>query len=276
VSVLDRSRAVIREVRAGRLGKREAAEKALAAGSRMFRELQERRLGKRGAELAYWRRRHEDESTLSNDHYEYSYTRQFELTRADYAGKRVLDIGCGPRGSLEWATEAAERVGLDPLADDYRRFGTGRHKMTYVAAGSEAIPFPDGHFDIVTAFNSLDHVEDVDATIREMTRVTKDGGIGLVIVEVNHEPTATEPHELRWDVVNRFEGWRIVSETRAAVGDSHDVYKELRGSEPYTSGPGWLAVRLERLSAEAVGSGSRSRFRGPTKGAARKPGSTRT
>ena len=32
------------------------------------------------------------------------YTVVFGLTRDDFAGKAVLDVGCGPRGSLEWAT----------------------------------------------------------------------------------------------------------------------------------------------------------------------------
>jgi SAM-dependent methyltransferase len=234
------------DVRAGRLGKIDAARKALAAGPKLHREWQARRAGKRGAELTYWRARHQEETTLRNAHYEHFFTGQFGLTRADYAGRRVLDVGCGPRGSLEWATEAAERVGLDPLADDYRELGTDQHQMTYVTAGSEAIPFPDGHFDIVTTFNALDHVDDVDATIRELTRVTRPGGVGLVIVEVGHAPTPTEPHTLGWDVVDRFEGWRVVSEFRAGLGGRHNVYRSLRERVPYTGGAGWLAVRLER------------------------------
>ena len=53
---------------------------------------------------------------------------------------------------------AAERVGLDTLAPKYLKMGADRHKMTYVAASSDAIPFPAQHFDVVCAFNSLDHV----------------------------------------------------------------------------------------------------------------------
>lgn len=70
---------------------------------------------------------------------------------------------------------ASERVGLDPLVDGYRALGIGQHKMTYVKGGSEKIPFPDGHFDIVTSFNSLDHVDNLDATVAEITRVTAPG-----------------------------------------------------------------------------------------------------
>ncbi len=76
--------------------------------------------------------------------------RFFGLPLELYDGKRVLDLGCGPRGSLEWAERAAERVGLDPLADEYQRLHSREHAMTYVAAPAEAIPFPDSHFDVVS------------------------------------------------------------------------------------------------------------------------------
>jgi SAM-dependent methyltransferase len=197
-------------------------------------------------EYAYWRHRKRLEGTLGNSHYESFYTEQFGLTRSDYAGKRVLDIGCGPRGSLEWADEALERVGLDPLVPQYRALGIDAHGMTYVESGAEHIPFPDGHFDIVAAFNSLDHVGDVDAAVKEMTRVTKPGGIGLVIVEANHAPTPTEPHTLGWDFLDSCAGWEVVEQRRVAM-DEHDLYDAWRRGEPWVSGPGLIGGRLLRL-----------------------------
>ena len=43
---------------------------------------------------------------------------------------------------------AADRVGLDILVPKYLKMGADRHKMTYVAAPSDAIPFPAQHFDV--------------------------------------------------------------------------------------------------------------------------------
>ena len=122
--------------------------------------------------------------------------------------------------SLEWADMAAERVGLDPLADDYRELGTGRHRMTYVRAGAESIPFPDGHFDVVVSMNSLDHVHDVDRAIAEMGRVAKVGGIMLLMVEINGVRTASEPHSLPIDIVDRFRpAWTVLTERCYAGGE---------------------------------------------------------
>ena len=132
------------------------------------------------------------------------FTGLFGLDAGFYSGRAVLDIGCGPRGSLEWAAEARRRVGLDPLADDYRELGTDAHAMEYVAAGSEAMPFGDGEFDIVTSINSLDHVDDLKRTAAEIKRVTRRGGHLVLGVEVGHDPTWTEPQSLSWDVCDLF------------------------------------------------------------------------
>src|SRR5438067_97425 len=123
------------------------------------------KMDKGGHEMAYWRSRAQVEGTLDNSHYLALYTDMFGLDRSFYAEKRVLDVGSGPRGSLEWATDAAQRVGLDPLAEKYRELGIDDHGMDYVAVPAERIPFPKGHFDIVTSINSLDHVDDVAAAI---------------------------------------------------------------------------------------------------------------
>jgi ubiquinone/menaquinone biosynthesis C-methylase UbiE len=202
------------------------------------------------AEMRYWRRRKQVETTLAADHYEYFYTQLFGLTAQDYAGKRVLDIGCGPRGSLEWATLAAERVGLDPLADSYRELGIDRHAMRYVCAPAEAIPFPDGHFDVVTSFNSLDHVDDPHAAAREMVRVLAPAGTLLLIVEAEHEATLTEPHRLPADCAAQlFPDLRVQWSERFRMDDT-SMYDRIRAGDrlpPAEIGePHALAARLTR------------------------------
>jgi SAM-dependent methyltransferase len=165
-------------------------------------------------ELAFWQSRLAREGALRNDHFEYFYTTHFGLDRAFYRGKRVLDLGCGPRGSLEWASEAALRVGLDPLAEVYRSLGTARHAMRYVAAGAEQMPFPDGSFDVVCSLNSLDHVDDLGRSVSEIVRVVAPGGYFLLISDIHQHPTTLEPSAYSWDVVDRFQPDLLVVEQR--------------------------------------------------------------
>lgn len=159
---------------------------------------------KRTGEMAYWSARKDAEGRLHNSWFEHFYTTHFGLTLSDYAAKRVLDIGCGPRGSLEWATTALERVGVDPLAEEYMKFGAGNQEMTYVAAGAESVPYPDHYFDFVCSFNSLDHVDDLEASIREMKRLVAVEGLVLLLTDVHEEPTPQEPICFGWDVVDLF------------------------------------------------------------------------
>lgn len=159
---------------------------------------------KTAAEMAYWRERKRVEGNLGNSHYKYFYTEHFGLDDDYYSGKKLLDIGCGPRGSLEWATMARLRIGVDPLAAYYKMLGTEKHAMEYIATGSESIPFPDEYFDRVTSFNSLDHVDNLEVTIQEIKRVLKPGGTFLLLSDVNHKPTICEPISFSWNIVDSF------------------------------------------------------------------------
>jgi SAM-dependent methyltransferase len=203
-------------------------------------------------ELSYWRQRAAVEGTLGNEHYEPLYTEMFGLTRDFYRDKRVLDIGCGPRGSLEWATETKERVGLDPLADAYREFGVEAHAMTYVAAPAEKIPYTDGYFDVVTSLNSLDHVDDPGRAIKEVARVLRSAGAFLLEVEVGHHPTPTEPISLWFDVLDDLApDFELISEQRYEMpAGAHLVHDAYRTGGPFdmSSGrhPGVLVAQLRR------------------------------
>ena len=210
-------------------------------------------------EITYWKSRLAAEGQLSNERYLYSYTSTFDIEPSFYAGKRILDIGCGPRGSLEWADMAAERVGLDTLAPKYLKMGADRHKMTYVAASSDAIPFPAEHFDVVCAFNSLDHVAHLEKTIAEIKRVVRPGGLFLLIVEVNHRPTASEPIDLPWSISQAFvDAFSLLNEKRYEIGKNHDIYRQIYIDDRFDDAnradrPGILVAKfIERRNQPSV------------------------
>lgn len=189
---------------------------------------------KKRLELLYWKLRKYAEGELTNDHYVHFYTSYFGLKKEDYLGKQILDIGCGPRGSLEWIASQADTYGLDPLADKYLKMGAYKHTMQYVKGVSESMPFEDHVMDIVCSFNSLDHVDDVSKSVREIIRVTKSGGYFLLIVDIHEQATLTEPSAFSWDIVqqfvpymqllscNHYEGHQLWKSIRAAVPFDHD------------------------------------------------------
>jgi 2-polyprenyl-3-methyl-5-hydroxy-6-metoxy-1,4-benzoquinol methylase len=99
-------------------------------------------------------------------------------------GLRVLNLGCGT-GGFNVAVErvGAESWGIDTslaairVCDLRRRLGQGGR---YAVAGAEALPFPDGQFDLVYCLSTLEHVADVEWVICEMVRVARPGGAILL------------------------------------------------------------------------------------------------
>jgi SAM-dependent methyltransferase len=197
---------------------------------------------KRWGEARYWKKLVGDPAG-GNAHFEFFFTEYFGLDRDFYEDKAILDVGCGPRGTLEWATHARERIGADPLADEYLALGADQQSMRYVQTEVENLPFPDDHFDVVSSFNSLDHVENVERAVSEIGRVIRPEGTFLLLVEVGHKPTWTEPHTLAPDFHRTLDGWRVESESLCAR--INGMYHSLRKAQP---GQDLLAARLTRIS----------------------------
>jgi SAM-dependent methyltransferase len=103
---------------------------------------------------------------------------------ADYAGiaagERVLDIGCGP-GAL--TTELVGRLGAEAVSavdpsEPFVAAARERHPGVDVRrAAAEELPFEDGTFDAALAQLVVHFLTDPVAGIRELARVTRDGGV---------------------------------------------------------------------------------------------------
>ena len=100
-------------------------------------------------------------------------------------GQRVLDFGCGPGTiSVGLATEIApgELHGIDMeesqlnMARAAAKAG-GHNNVTFHVGDVIALPFDDNFFEVAHCHAVLMHVPDTDATLAEVKRVLKPGGI---------------------------------------------------------------------------------------------------
>lgn len=93
---------------------------------------------------------------------------------------RILDVGCGTGANLEMLAQFGQAEGVD-VSDEALEFC--RKKGLTVQKGlAETLPYPDGTFDISTALDVIEHLDDDIAGLREMHRVTRPGGYTLVFV----------------------------------------------------------------------------------------------
>jgi 2-polyprenyl-3-methyl-5-hydroxy-6-metoxy-1,4-benzoquinol methylase len=94
-------------------------------------------------------------------------------------GKRVLDAGCGAGyGSAELAQSAERVTGIDiaPEAVEFARAHYERPNLTFEQASCTELPFDDGCFDLVVAFEVIEHLEDWKGFLREVRRVLAPAG----------------------------------------------------------------------------------------------------
>lgn len=99
------------------------------------------------------------------------------------ASRRLLDLGCGTGGFLAAAGQRGAAVGMDhePLALTLCRRRGLRGLIQHDVA---ALPWPvrDAVFDVVTALDVVEHVDDDAGCVAEMARVLKPGGIAVISV----------------------------------------------------------------------------------------------
>ena len=97
----------------------------------------------------------------------------------------ILDVASGTAGvALQLAARSRARVvGVDltekMLRQGQRRVAAAgqRDRITLVAGRAEQLPFPDASFDALTFTYLLRYVRDPQATLAELARVLKPGGI---------------------------------------------------------------------------------------------------
>ncbi len=94
-------------------------------------------------------------------------------------GKRVLDAGCGAGyGSAELAPAALSVIGIDvaPEAVEFARSNYQQPNLEFELGSCTALPHGEGAFDLVVAFEVIEHLENWREFLLEVRRVLAPGG----------------------------------------------------------------------------------------------------
>ena len=93
--------------------------------------------------------------------------------------KRVLDVACGAGyGAAELAQAARSVTGID-VALEAAQYADGhyhRANTRFLAASAEALPFRDASFDLIVAFEVIEHLQDYKALLHEARRLITPAG----------------------------------------------------------------------------------------------------
>ena len=94
---------------------------------------------------------------------------------------RILDVGCGTGANLLMLSKYGDAEGVD-VSEDALSFCRARGLDKVKLGAGEELPYEDGTFDLVTAFDVVEHMDDDLAGLKEMRRVLRPGGRALLFV----------------------------------------------------------------------------------------------
>lgn len=102
-----------------------------------------------------------------------------------FAGKRVLEIGCGAGiDSNEFASNGAIMTSVDFTEVSVRltRDITRKYNGQVARCSANILPFKDNAFDVVYSFGVVHHIPDIDNVLSEIFRVLDYGGTFMGMV----------------------------------------------------------------------------------------------
>jgi SAM-dependent methyltransferase len=120
---------------------------------------------------------------------------------AGRSGVRILDIGCGA-GANALELSAYGEVTASDRSLDALAFVRSRGVANVVASEAPGLPFGDGSFDVVTAYDVVEHVEDDVGFVRELARVLAPGG--ALAVHVPAWPFLWSQHDVVLEHKRRY------------------------------------------------------------------------
>ncbi|MCW3023105.1 MAG: hypothetical protein JWR30_2427 [Conexibacter sp.] len=167
------------------------------------------------------------QTMLSSDERHWWYRGRRRVLRAQLdrlplaPGARLLDAGCGSGRTLDELVRYGRVSGID-LSPQAVAAAQRRGHQDVRVGRVEQLPFADGTFDVVTCLDVIEHTPDDRASLAELRRVVRPGGLLLATVpayqglwswhdEVNLHFRRYDSASLR--AAAREAGWEVVGDT---------------------------------------------------------------
>jgi SAM-dependent methyltransferase len=143
------------------------------------------------------------------------------------AGFEVIDVGCGVGYGTAALAETALRViggDIDQDAIAYARRRYGRPNVEFVKLDATELPFGDSSFDTVCSFETIEHLDDPEALVREAARVLRPAGAFIVSTPHSAKTTYSPENPFHRVEFERADFEKMLERSFASV----DLYGERR------------------------------------------------
>ncbi len=121
--------------------------------------------------------------------------------RLGAGGLDILDVGCGTGATAVEFSRFGRVTALD-RSPDALAFARTRHDGALVASEADRLPFANACFDLVLAFDIVEHVDDDLAMLADLARVVRPGG--AVAIHVPAWPSLWSAHDVALEHKRRY------------------------------------------------------------------------
>lgn len=94
---------------------------------------------------------------------------------------KILNVGCGPGRSSQYLSTFGEVTSVE-YDKDCCEFASEKTGLKIINGSITELPFDHNFFDLVCAFDVIEHVENDQLAVSEMKRVVKNNGVILITV----------------------------------------------------------------------------------------------
>lgn len=125
--------------------------------------------------------------------------------------RRILDVGCGTGIMLNYLTQYGQVEGID-ISRRAIAFCRVRGFTQVHLGDAQKLPFQNNSFDIVTAFDTLEHVKNDQLALKEFYRVLRPGG--FILITVPALPLIWSSHDIAHRHFRRYRQSDIVKKVK--------------------------------------------------------------
>lgn len=144
-------------------------------------------------------------------------------------GKKVLDVACGVGYGTQLLAKTAKEVDGADISEEAINYAKEHYQaknVTFTVSDATALPYKTGEFDVVVSFETIEHITNQVAFVKEVRRVLKPGGV--FVVSTPNDDEFMEGNEFH---VHEFD----LAEMKKVVG------KAFKNSQLYFQGT-WFAA----------------------------------
>jgi len=144
---------------------------------------------------------------------------RYEAAQDIVKDKIVLDIACGSGYGTSLLSKYAKRITGVDISNDAVNFANKEYcgdNIIFKKSNGKTIPFEDDSFDVVTSFETIEHINEYEFFMAEIKRVLKPNGLFIL----------STPNKLEFSQGNHFHVHEFIHDE--LVGLVKKYYSELK------------------------------------------------